>query len=235
MGGERHPRDADARGTIGGMNSPAWIKGRLAALLAGCVCSLPAAAASVNLVGLFPGKAVVVINNGAPRTLAVGQRTAEGITLLSTASNSAVFEIDGNKETLELGHHFSAPGANSGGSVTLIPDGSGHHWASGTINGRSIRLLVDTGATVVSLPAAFAKSAGIDYTKGQRGTVQTANGANVAWRVTLDSVSVGDITLHQVGAVVLESGLDTALLGMSFLSRTEMKRDANGLVLTKRF
>ncbi|HEX4859375.1 MAG TPA: retropepsin-like aspartic protease [Usitatibacteraceae bacterium] len=197
---------------------------------------LSAEATKVTLVGLFPGKAVVVINGGEPRTLAAGSRTAEGVLLVSTASQSAMFEIDGKKQTLELGNHFAeSASASAAATAILVADSGGHHWANGRVNGRSLRFLVDTGATAVSLPAAFARAAGIDYTKGQRGQVQTANGANAAWRITLDSVSVGDITLYQVNAVVVESGLDTALLGMSFLSRTDMKRDAAGMVLTKRF
>ena len=96
-------------------------------------------------------------------------------------------------------------------------------------------MLIDTGATSVSLPAPFARSAGIDYQKGVRGMVQTANGTAAAWRVKVDSITVGDITLYQVDAIVMESGLDTALLGMSFLNRTDMKRDGANLVLTKRF
>ncbi|MBL8520299.1 MAG: TIGR02281 family clan AA aspartic protease [Betaproteobacteria bacterium] len=194
----------------------------------------PVLAISVNLVGLFPGKAVVVVNNGAPRTMSIGQK-ADGVTLLSVASDSAEFDIEGNKETLKLGQPFSAPSTHTQGSVTIVPDEQGHHWANATVNGRTIRFLVDTGATLVSIPAAFARNAGIDYKKGTPGKVQTANGGSEGWRITLDAVTIGDVTLHQVNAVVIESGLDTALLGMSFLSRTEMKRDSNGMVLTKRF
>ncbi|MBL8512691.1 MAG: retroviral-like aspartic protease family protein [Betaproteobacteria bacterium] len=192
-------------------------------------------AISVNLVGLFPGKAVVVINNGTPRTLSAGQKSPEGVTLISTASDTAVFDIEGTKETLKLGQPFSAPSSGAPGSVTLVADAQGHHWANGIINGRSLRFLVDTGATMVAIPATFAKSAGIDYQKGTRGMVQTANGATVVYKVTLETVQVGGITLHQVNATVMESGLDTPLLGMSFLARTEMKRDTAGMVLTKRF
>lgn len=192
-------------------------------------------AISVNLVGLFPGKAVVVINNGAPRTLGAGQRTPEGVTLISATGENAVFDIEGKKETLKLGEPFSAPSSNSPGSVTITADAQGHHWANGIVNGRSIRFLVDTGATLVAIPAAFAKTAGIEYLKGSRSMVQTANGAAPAYRVTLDTLQVGDLTIHQVNALVMEAGLDTALLGMSFLSRTDMKRDTNGMVLTKRF
>jgi aspartyl protease family protein len=192
-------------------------------------------AVSVTLVGLFPGKAVVVIDGQDPRTISAGQKTAEGVTLVSTASETAIFEIDGKRQTLELGQHFVPASGKAGSVLAIAPDGQGHHWATGQINGKTTRFLIDTGATTVSLPAGFARAAGIDYQKGQRGFVQTANGPSVAFRVKLDSLTVGDITLYQIDATVMESGLDVALLGMSFLSRTDMKRDGANLVLTKRF
>ena len=192
-------------------------------------------AASVTLVGLFPGKAVVVINGQEPRTLSAGQKTAEGVTLVSTASQTAVFDIDGKRQTLDLGQHFVPLSGKAASVLAIAADGQGHHWTVGQINGKTIRFLIDTGATTVSLPAGFAKVAGIDYQKGQRGFVQTANGPAPAFRVKLDSLTVGEITLYQIDATVMESGLDVALLGMSFLSRTDMKRDGANLVLTKRF
>lgn len=194
-----------------------------------------AGAVSLTLVGLFPGKAVVVINGQEPRTLSAGQKTTEGVTLLSTTSSNAVFDVEGKKQTLELGQHFVPVSGKPGASVAIPADTQGHHWMVGQVNGRTVRFLVDTGATTVSLPAAFAKSAGIDYQKGQRGVVSTANGQAAAFRVRLDSVTVGDITLYQVDATVMEAGLDAALLGMSFLNRTDLKRDGANLVLTKRF
>lgn len=187
------------------------------------------------MVGLFPGKAVVVINGQPPRTISAGVKTAEGIVLISTTADSAVMEIDGRKQTLELGQHF-APASSSGpATVAIAADSQGHHWILGQVNGKSTRFLIDTGATTVTLPAGLARAAGIDYAKGQRGGVQTANGVAAAYRVRVDTITVGDITLYQVDAIVLETGLDSALLGMSFLSRTDMKRDGVNLVLTKRF
>ena len=63
-------------------------------LLAAIILAIPAAT-DVNVIGLFPGKALVVIDRGAPRMLSVGQRTAEGVLLLSADSKEAVLEIDG--------------------------------------------------------------------------------------------------------------------------------------------
>ena len=192
-------------------------------------------AVSVTLVGLFPGKAVVVINGQDPRTVSAGQKTPEGVTLVSTAADTAIFDIDGKRQTLELGQHFVPAASKPGATLAIAADGQGHHWTIGQVNGKTTRFLIDTGATTVSLPSSFAKSAGIEYLRGQRGFVQTANGPTVAYRVKLDALAVGDITLYQIDATVIENGLDTALLGMSFLSRTDMKRDGANLVLTKRF
>jgi len=204
----------------------------MAALAAGAVH-----ATDVNVIGLFPGKAVVVIDRGAPRTLAVGQRTPEGVVLLSADSRSATLEVDGKRQTLEMGQHFETARETPGpATVTLAPDGSGHFVAQGQVNGASIRFLVDTGATLVSLPAAEATRLGIDLRKARRAYSQTANGTVPVYRVTLDSVRVGDITLYNVDAVVHEGGgLGMALLGMSFLSRMQMHADGPNLVLEKKY
>lgn len=206
----------------------------LAALVA--ASSAPAFATDVNVIGLFPGKAVVVIDRGAPRTISAGQ-TVDGVKLVSSDSKSAVMEIDGRRQVLEMGQHFeSAALTGARQSVTLAPDTRGHFVADGQVNGQHVRFLVDTGATLVSLPASEAARLGIDYRKGRRGLSQTANGTAPVWRVTLESVALGDITLLNVEGVVHESGgLEVALLGMSFLSRTEMRREGANLTLVKRY
>ena len=196
-----------------------------------------AKAADVTVVGLFPGKAVVIINGAQPRTIAVGQKQAEGVTLLSTASNIAVFDIEGKRTTLDLGEHFATPGSggNAGNTVKLSADTLGHFWTMGQINGRSVRFLIDTGATSVALPASAARNMGIDFTKGHRGFSNTAGGAVPVWRISLDAVTIGEMTLYGIEASVFETGLDVALLGMSFLNRLEMRRDGSQMTLTKKF
>jgi aspartyl protease family protein len=195
----------------------------------------PAFAADVTLVGLIGAKAIVAIDGGPPRTLSPGQKTAEGVMLVGTEKDAANFEIDGKKRTLRMGQAYSAaPAARQ--SVTLSADPAGHFITMGTINGGSVRFLVDTGATLIALSAADARRLGIDYRKGQRGQVQTANGAVAAYRVTLDSVRVGGIEVGNVDAAVSEnSGMNVTLLGMSFLNRMEMKREGQSMTLTKRY
>lgn len=196
-----------------------------------------AVATEVNVIGLFPGKAVVVIDRGAPRTLSAGQRTAEGVLLISADSRSATLEYDGKRQVLELGQHAeSAALTGALQSVTLAADGNGHFTVDGQVNGVRVRFLVDTGATLVTLPAAEAQRLGIDYLHGQQVVSQTANGRVIVYRVRLDSVALGPMTLMGVDAVVHESpGLDIALLGMSFLNRTEIRREGSNLTLTKRY
>jgi len=199
------------------------------------LCGAPAFAADVTLVGLIGSKAIVVIDGGAPRTLAPGQKTAEGVLLLGTEKNAASFEIDGKKRVLQMGQAYVAA-ASGRPSATLKADTRGHFVALGSINGGSVRFLVDTGATFVALPASDAKRLGIDYLRGERARMQTANGIATSYRVKLDAVRIGDIEINNVDAVVNENdAMGVILLGMSFLNRMEMKRDAQSLTLTKRY
>jgi aspartyl protease family protein len=229
---------------IGFMNSPAWRPHHLNALWFAVMLLIASTAHAndISVAALFTGKAVLVINGGAPRTVSVGQSTPEGIRLISADSSSAVIELQGKRQTLTLGSsgRFAGGGgsasAGSSGSVTLAPDARGHYMTLGQINGGTVQFLVDTGATAIAIPSADARRLGINYLNGQRGYTETANGKATAYRISLDTVKVGDITLYNVEAVVLEGdGLKIALLGMSFLNRTEMKRDGQALTLIKRF
>jgi aspartyl protease family protein len=205
--------------------------------LAAALAAANACATDVTVVGLFPGKAVVTVNRGAPRTLSAGEATAEGVKLVSSDSKGAIFEIDGKRQSLEMGQHFeSAAQTGARQAAILAADSRGHFVADGAVNGVRVRFLVDTGATLVAIPASQALRIGLDYRNGQRGTSQTANGPAVVYRVMLDSVTVGDLTLMNVEGVVHESaGLDITLLGMSFLNRTEMHREGTSLTLTRRY
>jgi aspartyl protease family protein len=208
-----------------------WI---LIALLA---VAFPAGATDVTVVGLFAGKAVVTINRGQPRILAVGQTTSEGVKLIAVDAKGATLEIDGKRQVLEMGQHFETPGQGSGrASVTLAPDSRGHFMADAQVNGGHVRLMVDTGATMVRLSTGDAQRLGIDYTKGQPGYSIVADGRRVpSYRLKLDSVSIGGLTLLNVDASVGEGDMGFGLLGMSFLSRTEMRREGENLTLTKRY
>ncbi|MGE5468143.1 MAG: TIGR02281 family clan AA aspartic protease [Ignavibacteria bacterium] len=192
--------------------------------------------ADVALAGLLPGRAVVVVNGGSPRTVSVGGKAADGVKLLAVESDAAVFEIEGKRQRLVLGEQSASSGGSGGGStVTLTADGGGHFISAGSVNGAAMRFIVDTGASYVSLNAADAARAGIDYRRGQMGATSTANGLVRAWRVPGATVRLGDITLHEVEVSVIETSMPVALLGMSFLNRVEMKRDGDTMTLRKRY
>lgn len=206
------------------------------ALLAALAAVLPARAADISVVGVFPNKAVLVVGGAAPKTYTVGATIAEGVRLVASDGSGATIDVNGRRQTIALGEHVNrAPAGNGRQSVTLEADGRGHYMVNGQINGGSVRMLLDTGATAVALPASEARRLGIDYRKGSIVHVNTANGAVPAYRIRLDSVRVGDIEINQVEALVQEGGLPIILLGMSFLNRTEMRRDGPQMVLTKRF
>ena len=196
-------------------------------------------AADINVLGLTADKAVVSIDGGKPRTLAVGQVTPEGVKLISASSESAVFEVDGERRTLAVGQGAAVAitsAARGGDTVTLFADSRGHFTTVGVVNGVSLRFLVDTGASSVVLSSTDARSAGVNYLAGTRVLTQTANGVVPVYAVKLDTLRIGDITVNNVDAAVIEGDrLPIALLGMSFLNRMEMKREGTTLTLIRRY
>ena len=192
--------------------------------------------ADVALAGVIGARAVLVIDAGAPQTLAVGARSREGVKLVALRDEIATVEVDGRRETLRLGEHaVHVKGGHQAARLQLQADSQGHFVSRGRINGIEVNLLVDTGATFVSLGRSDAKRIGLDYTKGERGLTATANGTVPVWRMRLDTVELGGMTLHNVDASVHESELPLVLLGMSFLNRTQWQRDGEKLILQKRY
>jgi aspartyl protease family protein len=205
-------------------------------LLPGLLVWTSAAATDVTVAGLFPNKAVVQIDGGTLQTLTVGQKTSTGVTLMSVDRDSATFDIQGKRATLRMGQLHVSRSTSSGASVVLNADTRGHFVTDGQINGVPIRFIVDTGATVISIPASEARRMALDFRNGQIVMMNTANGTAPAYRIKLDTVRVGDVSVNNVDAVVMEgASLKAALLGMSFLNRMDMKRAGDIMTLTKRY
>ena len=119
--------------------------------------------------------------------------------------------------------------------MVLAAGSGGHFLTQGQINGRTVQLVVDTGASVVSLSTADAQRIGLNYKNGQPAQLSTANGVIPAWRVKLGSVRVGDVVVYDVDGVVSAGAMPYVLLGNSFLSRFQMTRTNDQMVLDKRF
>ena len=200
---------------------------------------LPAmtAAQSVSMSGSLGDKALLVID-GTPRTVAAGA-TLSGVKVIRVSSSETVVEVGGKRQTLALGgaqvNLGGAASAGSGTEIRLAAGPGGHFVTSGSINGRAVRFLVDTGATHIAMSETVARSIGLDYAKGERGVANTANGQVVAHRVSLGEVRVGDVTVYNVTATVVPAPMDMVLLGNSFLTRFQMRRDADIMVLEKRY
>lgn len=209
--------------------------GRMAAALATCaLCSQVFAANSVGLAGRFGEQALLVIDGGAPRTVHVGQ-TVQGVKVLALADNSATVELNGQKLTLGLGAAPLSVGATAAQRTVLFARTDGQFVTEGRVNGNLVRMVVDTGASRITLSKTQAQRLGLSLQGGQRSAVRTANGTVPATLIDLDKVRVGQIELRNVPAVVLDTSLPYALLGMSFLQRVNMQRDGDRMVLTPRY
>lgn len=196
------------------------------------------AATQINVVGLFSNKALITINGGSPQSLSAGQ-TKNGVKLISANSEAATFMVEGKQQVLKMGQAASVA-ANTGPAnndpVSLYADSRGHFYGKLNINGASLKYVVDTGASSVAMNSGDAKFAKIDYEKGEKVTLSTANGEVGAYLVKLNTLKIGTIILNNVEAVIHEGGSPPyVLLGMSALNRVDMKRDNSIMTLTKKY
>ena len=194
---------------------------------------------SVMLTGTIGNRAILVVNGGAPKTVAIGEKV-QNVRLLSLQDGQAVVESAGQRITLRMDSTVSVGGgggSNAGGSrIVLNSDSRGHFMASGAINGRSgVSFMLDTGATTVAMSVADATRIGLDYQKGTPVRMNTANGVAMGYRMRLDSVRVGDVEVRDIDAIVSQQPMPFVLLGNSFINRFSMRRDAEQMVLERRF
>jgi aspartyl protease family protein len=107
-----------------------------------------------------------------------------------------------------------------GGDASIAKSPDGHFWADADVDGHPVHFLIDTGATAVALTADDARTLGIDPDNlNYAYSVMTANGPARAARVKLGQVAVGRAEVSDVEAFVIDKGLQTSLLGMSYLGR----------------
>jgi aspartyl protease family protein len=195
------------------------------------------AGTDVRVVGLFSERAVVVIE-GKQHVLKVGQTTPEGVRLIAADSESALLEIDGKEVTARLDGRVTARKRTAQTREFQISRNmAGMYTTVGSINGRTVSFLVDTGATRVAINAAEARRLSIDYkVVGKPMRVTTASGVERAWGINLNTVKVGELELRNVGAVVLEGDQPAkVLLGMSYLGRLEMTNSGSLMTLRKKY
>ena len=194
---------------------------------------------SVAINGVLGSKALLIVDGGFPKAVAVGD-TYKGVKVLAIQGEQVTLDLGGKRQTLRVGDAPASVGKGageqlSGARVVLTAGPGGHFMSEGQINGRVVQFMVDTGATTVAMSVSDAKRIGINYQNGQTVQMNTANGVSQGWRITLDSVRLGDVLVTGVDAIVSPSPMPYVLLGNSFLSRFQMNRNNDQMVLERRF
>lgn len=206
----------------------------IALLAALWLAPLSAQAQTVALGGILGTKALLIVNNSAPRGVAAGE-SHQGVKVVTVGKDEAVVEIAGSRRTLQLGEAPVSVGSKSGGRrVVLTADSRGHFVNSGTINGSTMQYMVDTGASTVAIGRPDADRMGLNYLGGQPVRMNTANGITQGWRMKLDSVRIGDVEVFGIEAIVTPQSMPFVLLGNSFLTEFQMTRTNDQMVLEKR-
>ncbi len=123
---------------------------------------------------------------------------------------------------------------SASGDLVIPRSRDGHFYALGSVNGRPVNFLVDTGASLVTVSEQFARGAGLG--DGEPTVFRTANG-DLHGRIISDvPVSVGplDISAVRIGVGLVGHPMGDALLGQSFLSKFETTLKAEQMILRKR-
>ena len=197
-----------------------------------------AQAQAVALSGVLGSKALLVVDGGAPKVVAPGE-TYQGVKVISTQGDNAVLEIGGQRQTVRVGGSpvsVGTPlGPGTGARIVLSAASDGHFVTQGMINSRPVQFLIDTGATTIGIGVSDAERIGLAYKQGQPVQVATANGVARGWKIQLASVRLNDVEVQNVEAVITPFAMPYVLLGNSYLTRFQMTRTNDQMVLEKRF
>ncbi|MCY7306242.1 MAG: retroviral-like aspartic protease family protein [Rhodoferax sp.] len=195
-------------------------------------------AQAVVLSGMLGSKALLVVDGNEPKLVSAGE-SHRGVKVISIQGDTAMLEIGGQRQTLRVGSAPVSVGkvapSGTGARIVLAAGSGGHFVTQGLINSRPVQFLVDTGATSVGMGVAEAERIGLDYKRGAPVQMSTANGVTRGWLVRLASMRLGDVEVYDVEAVVTPVSLPYVLLGNSFLTRFQMTRHNEQMVLEKRF
>jgi aspartyl protease family protein len=175
--------------------------------------------AAVGMVGAISAAA-------AAQTVISYSRVHDGASL---RDSQGVASSPAAPQTADLASTEPAQGA----TAQVVKAADGHYWAEADVNGHEVKFLIDTGATAVSLTTDDARRLGIEPASlDYNAKVITANGPARAARVKLDSVSVAGAQVRDVDALVIENGLQTSLLGMTYLGRlSQFEATQTGMIL----
>jgi len=203
-----------------------------------CLIALPSlinAAENVEIQALMPGMVVLLID-GNRTTLKTGQ-ALQGVKLISSSTSLATLEIEGVQKAYKMGSSISTQFAKRD-EITerVMLDKHGMFRAYGSINGHSVRFLVDTGASSVAMSAKTARKLGIQYhLYGKPTKTSTASGIADAWSIKLKNVRLGQLLVRNVQGIVIDGNHPRqVLLGMSFLKQMKVEKENSIMKITRK-
>lgn len=190
----------------------------------------------VVAVGLFDG-AVLLRVDGIQKLVRTGE-IFDGVKVEEADPMKTTVSQAGVREELRLTGHIATAFTPPSRTQWSIPANSARQYiTTASINGRRIKMLVDTGATVVALSSLQADRLQMNYKEeGKEGTVTTASGVAKAWHWKLERVNVGGLDVGYIDATVIEGAYpEIALLGMSFLEKVDMRETSGVLHLYQKY
>ena len=208
---------------------------KLAFCLILLMISQHARALDIEAKALFDGAALLSID-GRDVMVRVGELTEEGVKLVKADSWQAIVDYEGTQKSLNLSDRIAASfKAPEKSQVMINVTDNNQYIAQGSINGRPVRFLVDTGANVMALSATTARSLGISTANGEKAMAASASDKLPVTVVVLKEVQVGPIRQTNVRAVITEGDYPRdVLLGMTFLQHVDISENAGLMVLTSK-
>ena len=209
-------------------------------LVLGLVLCLPVMAASVKAVALLEGRAMLSVDGGKAKIISEG-KTLSGVKLISSNTSQAIVEVNGKRQTLKLNSSLvleeslgTKPSNSYASSIQLFIDEKGFFRGDGSVNGKSINFLIDTGANIVVLNSNEAKRVGLDYKSGVESVAKTASGVAPMYLMTVERISIGGLELRNVETGIIEGNFPQyPLLGMSFLGQLKMQQDGKVMTISR--
>ena len=187
----------------------------------------------IEIQALMPGMVVLLID-GDRTTLKTGDEQ-RGIKLISSTTTSAMLEVDGEQGTYQMGTTVST-NFKQREMITerVVSDNYGMFREHGSINGQSVKFLIDTGASSVAMSAKQARKLGILYRiDGVETRASTASGTAKAWAIKFKSVRLGKLVERNVQGMVVDGDYPRqVLLGMTFLNRMKVEKENNMMIIT---
>ena len=208
-------------------------------LFVNLVIASQAVAKTVAAIALFNDRAMLSIDGQKAKIIHAGS-SYKGVKVISSNTSEAVVEVEGKRQTLTLnstavlGDALNVSSKSTATSTVLYENEVGFFESSGQVNGRTIKFLVDTGANLVVFNSRDAARLGLNYLSGEKGFASTASGLAPMYTINVESISLGGVALDNIRAGVIEGDFpEIPLLGMTFLSRLDMNRSGQTMVLKK--